>query len=159
MKSSWFRYLKWFIHAFRTFMNSLQIHFRKWRSMMSLNRCKFDSRWFKWIHNTWKDANQINLRPQDGRNEAFRTWDLPLDGFRVEAYQIHYHKNSWVDLSLKLQDTLRGHREDTAGGGTVRTPWGHRWGQSGLHSWPYLHSIIWMNQSLTSTRTLQTYRC
>ena len=113
---------KWFKNLLNTCMNSLRTHSRKWRSTMSLNRCEFDSRWFKWIHNAWKDANQIDLRPQDGRNEAFRTWDLPLDGFRVEAYQIHYHKNSWVDLSLKLQDTLRGHREDTAGGSGVRTP-------------------------------------
>ena len=42
-----------------------------------------------------------------------------LIGLGVEAYEINYHENSWIDLRLKLEDALRGHREDTAGGGMM----------------------------------------
>ena len=61
----------------------------------------------------------------------------------------------------------RTHWEDTERTQLVGAAWGQfantgansRCEQPGLHSWPDLHSIIWMDQSLTTTRTLQMYHC
>ena len=33
----------------------------------------------------------------------------------VEAYRIHYHEDSWLELRLKQQDALRGHSWWAAG--------------------------------------------